>query len=61
MDPLRDLTDKIVAYDIKTVDELNKEIKKTCKQIDDMCDEGDREVRFLTGNYTPSDIIQEGK
>ena len=61
MDPLRDLTDKIVAYDTQAVDKIVKDTEKICKRVNEMCDEGDREVRLLTGKFTVSDIIGEGK
>ena len=35
-------------------------IAKFCKEINDECDEGDRQVRLITGNYTADDLIKGG-
>ena len=33
-------------------------VDKLCKKIDDKCAEGERELRFLNGSYTPDDITK---
>lgn len=38
-----------------------KGVAKLCKQIDEDCAEGEKELRFMDGTFTPSDIIGELK
>lgn len=33
------------------------DVDKLCKQIDEDCAEGERELRFMDGTFMPSDII----
>ena len=35
-------------------------VKKFNKEIDEECEAGERQVRFITGKFTPDDITQGG-
>lgn len=56
-DPFIDLCDFFVRSTCGEFDRFCKSVDKIYKEINDMCDEGDRQVRLETGNFTPDDII----
>ena len=37
-----------------------EDVARLRREIDGMCDEGDRQVRFLNNTYTADDIIKGG-
>jgi len=56
----KSLIDAIVSWDTEATKKFCDGVRELAKRIDDDCDEGDRQVRFLTGKFTPDDIIKEG-
>ncbi len=54
MKDYKDILDFIVKSDTK---KFCADVDKLCKRIDEECEEGEKEVRFITNNYTADDII----
>ena len=58
MKTYKSLIDTIVEWDKENIEKFCAEVKKLVEEIDADCEEGEKEIRFMRGDFTAEDIIR---